>query len=341
MGVFRSLWASLKSRGALCVDPGATQFRVATFNPDKIQTDTLPFQELWARAQNRIPDQTASSSQHPLNLESVDTSAQQALFGGGKIIDFIAAEAYAKSVMRLKSPFWHGRPQGVIAVSIASNTVERRAMQELFELVGLRKVYLIETPMAAAIGAGLVLDTVQPVFVGVLGAVSCEFAIIRSGRVVAHATLPFGWYDVLRAVGFAVRQRYGVWPDQDRLEAVLQEIGVDGEIPPYAVRAFKAALPPSSPEGGAEFSAEEARHIMRVSLAKQTYQMINLLDYVEPSIADTVRRDGGVLAGGMGQLNGLTDWLGKETGMRLYLAKDPRKCVIRGIMAAYLTQFNM
>ena len=295
------------------VDPGTTQFRIG--NPSRgyhYQEDLPPFW-LWPEAGSSPQPQTDEKRRHNSAPHHVG------LFDGIAIRDFEEAEKFAKSQIKLVAGWSLNliRPGCLIAVPSLSNHVERRALQDLMEVSGCRRVYFVEAPMAAALGASLDVGNAVPKMIGILGAARSEFAAIAGYQLVSTAGSRNGWNSLLLNCATQSRKRLGEWPERSSFDRALKTY--DGENDRLLQEQFSL----SNDVLVSEFDAE----ILRVSAS-----FYSVFDRLRPSDQASVQDNGVTLAGGLVENAFFVKRLSQAVELPLQVARSPRDCVYSGLL---------
>lgn len=259
----------------------------------------------------------------------------------GVIADFDATEAmlsyYIKQVHQTPSKFFPKipRPKVIIGIPSGVTEVERRAVQEAALSAGARKVYLIEEPMAAAIGAGLPVEDSGGILVCDIGGGTTEMAVISLGGIVLNKCLRIAGDEMDELIANFLRLKYSLLVGEATAEAVKIELG--SAAGPSAGKAgvekqtvvrgrdLGTGLPKS-----VRVTATEVREALAPIISQITNQISGLIEETPPELlADIVNR-GIVLCGGISQLAGLDKVIAEATKMPAWVADDPITCVVRG-----------
>lgn len=253
----------------------------------------------------------------------------------GVIADFkVAGEMikyFIQSVNKTKS--WFG-PMIIICVPSGSTPVERKAIQEAAESSGAREVYLIEEPMAAAIGANLpVMEPVGSIIVDIGGG-TAEIGILSLGGIVYGKSVRIGGDKLDEAIIAYVRKHHNLLIGEITAEkikmtigaACMPEDGSDGEIMEIRGRDLTNGVP-------REITITEKQ--VAESLIEPIGQIVDAikaaLESAPPELSSDIVERGVMLSGGGALLKNLDLVIRKTTGLPVHVAEAPLLCVINGI----------
>ena len=251
----------------------------------------------------------------------------------GVIADFDVTEAMIKYFIRKV----HNRrtfvsPKMVICVPSGSTAVERRAIQESAESAGASEVYLIEEPMAAAIGAGLPITEPTGSMVVDIGGGTTEVAVISLAGIVYARSVRVGGDKMDEAIIAYIRRVHNLLIGESTSERIKKEIG--------------SACPPSDGEGrtmdikgrdlmnGVPKEITVTERQVAEALSEPVGQIIEgvkvALEHTAPELAADIVDKGIVLTGGGALLNNIDYVLRHATGLAVTIADDPLTCVALG-----------
>lgn len=226
--------------------------------------------------------------------------------------------------------FLRPSPRVLICVPCGSTQVERRAIRESALGAGAREVYLIEEPMAAAIGAGMPVEQASGSMVVDIGGGTTEVAIISLSGVVYAASTRIGGDRFDESIINYVRRNYGSLIGEATAERVKQEIGTafpGTEVRELEVRGRNIAegVPRSF-----TLNSNEILEAMQEPLSGIVDAVRAALEQAPPELAADIAERGLVLTGGGALLRDLDRLLMEETGLPVIVAEDPLTCVARG-----------
>jgi rod shape-determining protein MreB len=247
----------------------------------------------------------------------------------GVIADFAVTEAMLRYFLRRvhRSRFAH--PEVVMCAPSGITEVEKRAVEEACLAAGARRIYLIEEPIAAAIGAGL--DIAEPTgrLVVDVGGGTSEVAVISLGGIVVSRSLRVGGYDFDEAIMRYVRRVHGLAMGQQSAEALKWEIGsalpLEDEAAEIRGRDLGSGLPKTL-----VLPSEEVRGAIAEPLEAILATVKETLEQTPPELAADIAEGGLLLAGGGSLLRNFSERLSSETGMPSNLADSPLTCVAVG-----------
>ena len=250
----------------------------------------------------------------------------------GVIADFTVTEQMLQHFIRKvhQSTFLTPSPRVLVCVPCMSTQVERRAIRESAEGAGAREVFLIEEPMAAAIGAGLPVDEAQGSMVVDIGGGTTEIAIISLNGVVYSESIRVGGDRFDEAITAYVRRHYGSLIGEATAERIKEEIGCaypGGELREIDVRGRNLAegIPRSF-----TLNSHEILEALQETLGSIVAALQSALEQSPPELASDIAERGLVLTGGGALLRDLDKLIAEETGLPVIVAEDPLTCVARG-----------
>jgi rod shape-determining protein MreB len=251
----------------------------------------------------------------------------------GVITDFETTEQMLRHFVRRVA----GRACSGVVLCIPSGLtqIEREAVVEATVGAGARQAFLIEEPLAAAIGAGLpVAEPVGSLVVDVGGGTT-EIAVTALGGIVVSASVRIGGYDLDEALMRSVQQEQGLLVGQEQAEETKIAIGSALEGPPVP---DAAAIAGRDQVTGllrrASVSAEQARRALQRPLAQIVEAVKDLLERTPPELSSDIAAGGLTLVGGSTLLPGFDALLRRETGLPVVSDSEPLTTVARGAGAA-------
>ncbi|CAI8270367.1 MAG: rod shape-determining protein [Litorivicinaceae bacterium] len=240
-----------------------------------------------------------------------------------KMLQLFIGKVHENSVIRPS-------PRVLVCVPAQSTQVERRAIKESALGAGAREVYLIEEPMAAALGADLPVDDASGSMVVDVGGGTTEIAIISLNGIVFSESVRIGGDRFDEAIVGYVRRRFGTLIGDSTAERIKQDIGTavaikDEQEVDVRGRNLAEGIPKQL-----TLKSNQIQEALSEPLAQITAAVKNALEQSPPELASDIAERGIVLTGGGALLKGLDELLAAETGLPVLIADDPLTCVARG-----------
>ena len=250
----------------------------------------------------------------------------------GVIADFTVTEKMLQHFIRKahENKFLQPSPRVLICVPCGSTQVEKRAIRESAAGAGARKVYLIEEPMAAAIGAGMPVSEASGSMVLDIGGGTSEVAVISLNGIVYSESVRLGGDRFDEAIINYVRRNYGSLIGDATAERIKHRIGSaypGNEVSELEVRGRNLAegIPRSF-----VLNSNEILEALHEPLSGIVSAVKTALEQTPPELGADVAERGMVLTGGGALLKDLDRLLMEETGIPVIIADDPLTCVARG-----------
>ncbi len=249
----------------------------------------------------------------------------------GVIADFDVTQTmlrhFIAKAYRRKTLFY---PQVVVCVPSGVTEVEKRAVLDATKQAGAREAFLIEEPMAAAIGAGLPVEEPTGSMIVDIGGGTTEVAIISLGGIVTSKSIRIGGDEMDEGIVQYIKRTYNLMIGERTAEEIKIEIGTaffasEDKSMDVRGRDLVTGLPKTQP-----ITAKE----IEKALEDPVYQILDAikitLEKTPPELAADIMDKGIVMTGGGSLLKGLDKLVAQETGMPVYLAEDPLDCVAIG-----------
>lgn len=251
----------------------------------------------------------------------------------GVIADFDVTEAmlrYFISRAQGKRMPWHPKPRVVVCVPSGVTSVEKRAVFEATITAGARQAFLIEEPMAAAIGAGLPVDSPTGSMVVDIGGGTTEVAVISMGGIVNATSIRIAGDAFDAAVVQYAKTHYNIAIGERTAEEIKITIGsaaplveeVDVEV---RGRDLLSGLPRT-----VRIESEDVREALEEPIAKMLQAVKDTLDETPPDLASDLMEYGITLTGGGGMLRGLDERLRAEIGVPVHVSETALINVVEG-----------
>jgi rod shape-determining protein MreB and related proteins len=250
----------------------------------------------------------------------------------GVIADFTVTEQMLKQFIKMvhESRLFSPSPRIIICVPCGSTQVERRAIRESALGAGASQVFLIEEPMAAAIGAGLPVSEASGSMVVDIGGGTTEVGVVSLGGMVYKGSVRVGGDKFDEAIVNYIRRNYGMLIGEQTAEQIKKKIGSafpGAEIKEMEVkgRNLSEGIPRSF-----TISSNEILEALTDPLNQIVSAVKIALEQTPPELGADITERGIMLTGGGALLADLDRLLGEETGLPVLVAEDPLTCVVRG-----------
>lgn len=257
----------------------------------------------------------------------------------GVIADFDITEMMLKYFIKKAVPRGGSifNPKVVICVPCGITEVERRAVEEAARSAGARDAFLMEEPMAAAIGAGLNVQEPKGCMIVDIGGGTSEVAVISLGGIVASKSLRVGGNHLDDAIVNYIKKTYNMAIGERTAEQIKINLGCVYDMTPQAEEEYMEIrgrdLVTGLPCTAAVTALEVQQALLDPAMAivgaiKQTLEM------TPPELSGDIMDEGITLSGGTSLLRGLPELIQSQTGMPVRVANDPLDCVVLGASMA-------
>lgn len=249
----------------------------------------------------------------------------------GVIADFDVTESMLRYfIQKVHRRSFAVKPRVVVCVPSGVTEVEKRAVFEATLQAGARAAYLIEEPMAAAIGADLPVQEPTGSMVVDIGGGTTEVAVVSLGGIVTCQSIRIGGDEFDEAIINHVKKEYNVMIGERTAEEIKMEIGSayplsDEEDAEIRGRDLLTGLPRNI-----ILSSEEIRNAIEEPVVSIVQAVKATLEKTPPELASDLMDRGIVMTGGGSQLRNLDERLRQETGMPVHITEDPLTCVVIG-----------
>lgn len=248
----------------------------------------------------------------------------------GAISDFDITEKLMRLIMQQSGVSRVQKPKVLVCVPSSLTEVERRAVEEAALSAGARSAYLIEEPMAAAIGAGLPIHEPIGNLVVDIGGGTSEVAIISMGGVVTNTAVRTGGFDLDASIQSYVRREYTIAIGERTAEQIKIAIGsayptIKEEKAEIRGRDLATGLPKN-----VVITSEELREAMNEHINAVIQAVVDCLGASPPDLVQDVLTNGITLTGGGGMLSGLDQLIAQEAEVPVHVTDQPLESVVMG-----------
>ena len=249
----------------------------------------------------------------------------------GVIADFDTTERMLRYfIQKVHKRRFLAKPRVVVCVPSGITGVEQRAVKDAGYAAGARKVYIIEEPMAAAIGAGLPIHEPTGNMIVDIGGGTTEVAVISLGGVVTSLSIRTGGDELDDALIQFVKKEYSLMLGERTAEEIKTTVGTAFPIPDETSAELRGRDLVTGLPRTIVVTAEEIRRALDEPLTRIVDAVKTTLDRTPPELCGDIMDRGIVLTGGGALLKGLDERLRHETGMPVIIAEGPLNCVVMG-----------
>ncbi|MCD4669104.1 MAG: rod shape-determining protein [Actinomycetia bacterium] len=249
----------------------------------------------------------------------------------GVIADFDTTEKMLRYfIQKVHKNVTFARPRIVICVPSGITPVEKKAVLEATEQAGARSAYIIEEPLAAAIGANLPIDEPTGSMIVDIGGGTSEVAIISLGGIVVSQSLRIGGDEMDEAVIYYLKKEHNLLIGERTSEKVKMEIGSafpleNEEKMEINGRDLVTGLPKTI-----IITSQQIRKALEKPVGDIVNSIVEVLDETPPELSSDIMKRGIFLAGGGSLLKGLAERISRETHCPVYIAEEPLAAVAIG-----------
>lgn len=253
----------------------------------------------------------------------------------GVISDFDTTEAMLRHFIHRVhqapgSSFKIPRPRVVVGIPAGATEVERRAVQDAALTAGARQAFLIEEPMAAAIGAGLSIEDPEGNIIVDIGGGTTEIAVISLGGMVINRSLRVAGDELDQDIINYVKMRYGLLIGEKTAENIKIEVGSATPLKEEKETVIRGRDLSSGLPKSLKISSTEIREALSGTVNQIIGTITEVLEETPPELLSDILERGLFVTGGGSLLRGLDKKIAEETKIPVYIADDPLTTVVRG-----------
>ncbi len=249
----------------------------------------------------------------------------------GVIADFTATQLMLKNIVtKVCQRYNAGKPRVVVGVPSGITEVEERAVEESVIRAGAKEVYLIEEPMAAAIGANL--DVAEPTgnIIVDIGGGTTEVAVVSLGGIVVSNSLRIAGDELDEDIINYIKREMGLAIGETTAEEIKMEIGCATPLMTELSMEVRGRDLTTGLPRNIVITSSQIQEAMQDSI-NEIIEIVKItLEKTPPELASDIVEKGIVLAGGGALIKNLDKLLSQRTGMPVYIAENPLECVVRG-----------
>ena len=249
----------------------------------------------------------------------------------GVIADFTATQLMLKNIIeKVEKRYTLGRPRVVVGVPSGITEVEERAVEESVLQAGAKEVYLIEEPMAAAIGASLDVGEPSGNIIVDIGGGTTEVAVISLGGIVVSHSLRVAGDELDEDIVNYIKREMNLAIGETTAEQIKMQIGCAMPLMTETSMEIRGRDLSDGLPRNVTITSVQIEEAMKESVSKIVEIVKATLEKTPPELASDIMEKGIVLAGGGALIKNLDKLLSLETGMPVYVAEEPLDCVVRG-----------
>ena len=249
----------------------------------------------------------------------------------GVIADFTATQLMLKNIIyKICRRYSIGKPRVVVGVPSGITEVEERAVEEAILQAGAREVYLIEEPMAAAIGANMDIAEPSGNIIVDIGGGTTEVAVVSLGGVVVSNSIRIAGDDLDEDIVNHVKRERNLAIGETTAEQIKKEIGCAMPLMSEASMEVRGRDLSSGLPETITVTSSEIEEAMKESISKIVDVVKLTLEKTPPELASDIMEKGIVLAGGGALIKNLDKLISEKTDMPVYVAEEPLDCVVKG-----------
>lgn len=223
-----------------------------------------------------------------------------------------------------------GKPRVVVGVPSGITEVEERAVEESIIQAGAREVYLIEEPMAAAIGANLEVSEPSGSIIVDIGGGTTEVAVISLGGIVISHSLRIAGDELDEDIVNYIKREMNLAIGETTAEEIKMQIGCAEPLMAEMSMEIRGRDLTTGLPQNVVVTSTQIGEAMKESINEIVECVKSTLEKTPPELASDIIEKGIVLAGGGALIKNLDKLLSQKTGMPVYVAEDPLDCVVKG-----------
>lgn len=249
----------------------------------------------------------------------------------GVIADFTATQLLLKNLIeKVRRRHNIGRPRVVVGVPSGITEVEERAVEETILQAGAREVYLIEEPMAAAIGAGLNVGEPTGNIIVDIGGGTTEVAVISLGGIVVSHSLRIAGDELDEDIVNYIKRELNLAIGDTTAEQIKMQIGCAAPLMTEMSMLVRGRDLENGLPRNINVTSSQIEIAMEESIGKIIDIVKATLEKTPPELSSDIMENGIILAGGGALIQNLDKLISYKTGMPVYIAENPLDCVVRG-----------
>lgn len=249
----------------------------------------------------------------------------------GVIADYEVTEAMLRYFLqKVCGRMWFWRPEVMICTPAGGTQVEKRAVLDATLSAGARRAYLIDEPLAAAIGAKIPIAQASGNMVLDMGGGASEAAVISLGGVVVHKSVRVAGNRIDEAIASYLRKKHNILVGEQTAEEIKIKIGSALPLPKEEILEVKGRDSLLGLPKVVNVTSTEVTEAIRPALNLIINMVKGVLEETAPELASDIIDKGIIMTGGTAQLRNFDKLLTQELGVSCHVAEDPLFCVVKG-----------
>ncbi len=249
----------------------------------------------------------------------------------GVIADFTATRMMLKNLLeKISERYKVKKPRVVIGVPCGITEVEERAVEESAMYAGAKEVYLIEEPMAAAIGCGLDIAEPSGNIIVDIGGGTTEVAVISLGGIVISNSIRVAGDELDEDIVNYIKREYNVAIGEGTAEEIKKEIGCVTSLMTEKSMKIKGRDLGTGLPRDVEITSSEVQKAMENSIKDIVDVIKTTLEKTPPELSSDIMEKGIIISGGGALIENIDKLISERTGMPVFIAEDPLECVVKG-----------
>ncbi len=329
----------------VCIDLGTTRTRVSVRGKSNLVEEPTVVAVSQDSSQNYSGDSfdilaIGKQAQDMLGRSPEDIIPIKPL-KNGVIAEYNIAEVFLKNLLSRSLGRTFLKPDILLSVPSGATSVESRAVLDVAYNVGAKSAYLIPSPLAASIGAGLPVSQPSGNIIVSMGGGITETAVVSLYGIVAQGSLRLGGEDLTQSIIAHIRRKYGLVIGEGTAEDVKIKIGdalaLSDEILEVKGRDSITGFPRI-----AEISSKEVNEDLQTDLQRIACSIKDVLEKTPPELSSDVLDKGIVLCGGSSLMKNVDKYISEYIGVPVHVAESPTECTIKGLQVVleHLDKFS-
>lgn len=249
----------------------------------------------------------------------------------GAIADITATNLMLKNMIRKVSKEYNiGKPKIFVSIPTGTSEVETKAVEAVILRCGAKEVYMINEPVASAIGAGMNVLEPEGKMIVDIGGGTTDIAIISLGEIVRSNSIKVAGDNIDKAIEEYIKEYYKISISETESESIKKELGSAQTLVTELTKKIKGIDINTGMPRVIEISSKEIEKAMKKPIADIIDAIISTLSVTPPELSSDILKNGIYLSGGGALIKNLDNLIAKKTGIKTYITDTPTECVAIG-----------